>query len=342
MGYTGMSWTSAAPGDDARGMRTLGKLAVPPIGFGAMVLSPGIYGSVDDDRALDALRHVLDHGGTHIDTSDAYGPDGHNERLVGRAIKGREEVVVATKFGLAVPSGVGSRAIPVGYAFGELRGNADPSLVRGYAERSLRNLDTDVIDLYYLHYPDPGVPVEDTMGAVADLVEAGLVRHAGLSNVTAEQLRGAHGVLPIAAVQVEWSMWRPIEPDLLATARELGVGVVAWSPLGSGFLTGDVSKLEEGDFRHNAPRFDAENLAKNNDRYAPIRLLATELGITPAQLALAWLLHQDAHVVPIPGSRTPAHITENLEAADITLHPDTLARLERALASFDVVGGTLL
>ncbi|MET9341164.1 aldo/keto reductase [Nonomuraea sp. NPDC004354] len=324
-------------------MRTLGTLTVPPIGFGAMVLSPGIYGQIDDDSALTALRHAMDHGGTHIDTSDAYGPDGHNERLVGRAVKGRrDEVVVATKFGLAVPPGVETRSIPVGYAFGELRGNADPSLVRGYAERSLRNLDTDVIDLYYLHYPDPGVPVEDTMGAVADLVRAGLVRHAGLSNVTAGQLRAAHAVLPITAVQVEWSMWRPIEPDLLATARELGVGMVAWSPLGSGFLTGGVTKLEEGDFRHNAPRFDPANLATNNDRFAPIRTLAVELGITPAQLALAWLLHQDEHVVPIPGSRTPAHITENLETAGITLHPDTLARLDRALAGFQAVGATLL
>ncbi|MEV2269685.1 aldo/keto reductase [Nonomuraea africana] len=324
-------------------MRTLGKLTVPPIGFGAMVLSPGIYGEIDDDRAMTALRHALDEGGTHIDTSDAYGPDGHNERLVGRAIKGRrDEVVVATKFGLAVPEGVETRSIPVGYAFGELRGNADPALVRGYAERSLRNLDIDVIDLYYLHYPDPGVPVEDTMGAVAELVKAGLVRHAGLSNVTADQLRRAHAVVPIAAVQVEWSMWRPIEPDLLATARQLGVGVVAWSPLGSGFLTGGVSKLEEGDFRHNAPRFEAANLATNNDRYAPIRHLATELGITPAQLALAWLLHQDEHVVPIPGSRTPAHISENLQTAGIALHADTLKRLDEALASFQVVGGTLL
>ncbi|MEV4066037.1 aldo/keto reductase [Nonomuraea dietziae] len=324
-------------------MRTLGKLTVPPIGYGAMVLSPGIYGEIDDDWALAALRHALEEGGTHIDTSDAYGPDGHNERLVGRAIRGRrDEVVVATKFGLAVPEGVETRSIPVGYAFGELRGNADPALVRGYAERSLRNLGTDVIDLYYLHYPDPGVPVEDTMGAVADLVRAGLVRHAGLSNVTAEQLRSAHAVLPIAAVQVEWSMWRPIDPELLAATRELGVGVVAWSPLGSGFLTGSVSKLEEGDFRHHAPRFDAANLAVNNDRYAPIRRLATELGITPAQLALAWLLHQDEHVVPIPGSRTPSHITENLQTAGIALHPDTLRRLDEALSSFKVEGGTLL
>ncbi|MEV5496925.1 aldo/keto reductase [Nonomuraea fuscirosea] len=323
--------------------RVLGNLEVPAIGFGAMVLSPGVYGEIDDTRAEAALKAALDAGGTHVDTSDAYGSDGHNERLVGRAIKGRrDEVVVATKFGLAIPEGEPSRSYPVGYAFGELRVNAEPRLVRGYAERSLRNLDTDVIDLYYAHYPDPGVPIEETAGAMAELVRDGLVRYLGLSNVSAAQLRAAHAVHPVTAVQNEWSMWRPVDADLLATARELGVGIVAWSPLGNGFLTGTVQALGEGDFRHNAPRFSAENLAGNNDRYAPIRSLATHLGLTPAQLALAWLLHQDEHVVTIPGSRTPAHIEENLAAADLTLHPDTLARIDEALRGFEVSGGTLL
>lgn len=327
------------------GMRTrrLGEVDVPAIGFGAMVLSPGLYGDVDDGRAERALNAALDAGATHVDTSDAYGPDGHNERLVGRVVKSRrDEVVLATKFGLAVPEGEVSRAQPVGYAFGELRVNAEPRLVRGYAERSLRNLGTDVIDLYYLHYVDPGVPVEETVGAMAELVRDGLVRHLGLSNVTAAQLRRAHAVHPITAVQNEWSMWRPIDPALLAAAGELGVGIVAWSPLGSGFLTGTVREVAEGDFRRNAPRFSAENLAANNDRYAPIRNLAEVLGLTPAQLALAWLLHQDDHVVAIPGSRTPDHIRENAEAADVILHPDTLATLDEALSRFEVTGGTLL
>ncbi|GAA2209745.1 aldo/keto reductase [Nonomuraea monospora] len=323
--------------------RTLGSLQVPAIGFGAMVLSPGVYGEVDDARAEAALKTALDAGATHLDTSDAYGADGHNERLVGRAIKGRrDEVVVATKFGLAIPEGEPSRSHPVGYAFNELRVNAEPRLVRGYAERSLRNLDIDVIDLYYAHYPDPGVPIEETTGALADLVRDGLIKHIGLSNVTAAQLRAAHAVHPVTAVQNEWSMWRPVDAELLAAARELGVGIVAWSPLGNGFLTGTVQQLGEGDFRHNAPRFSAENLSGNNDRYAPVRTLAANLGITPAQLALAWLLHQDEHVVAIPGSRTPSHIVENLAAADLTLHPDTLARLDEALARFEVSGGTLL
>ncbi|MFB9471535.1 aldo/keto reductase [Nonomuraea salmonea] len=324
--------------------RTLGNgLRVPAIGYGAMVLSPGTYGEVDDARGEAAIRAALDAGGTHVDTSDAYGPDGHNERLVGRAIKGRrDEVTVATKFGLAVPEGEPSRAQPVGYAFGELRVNAEPRLVRGYAEHSLRNLGIDVIDLYYAHYPDPGVPIEETVGAMAELVRDGLVRHIGLSNLTAAQLRAAHAVHPVAAVQTEWSMWRPIDAELLATARELGVGIVAWSPLGNGFLTGTVTALGEDDFRRNAPRFSAENLAGNNNRYAPVRDLAVSLGITPAQLALAWLLHQDEHVVPIPGSRTPAHIEENLAAADLVLHEDTLARIDDALSRFKVTGATLL
>jgi aryl-alcohol dehydrogenase-like predicted oxidoreductase len=323
--------------------RELGTLKVPALGYGAMVLSPGVYGDIDDTRAAAALKAALDGGATHIDTSDAYGVDGHNERLVGRAVKGRrDEVVVATKFGLAIPEGEPRRSHPVGFAFNELLVNADPRLVRGYAERSLRNLDIDVIDLYYLHYPDPGVPVEETVGAMAELVRDGLIKHIGLSNVTAAQLRAAQAVHPVTAVQNEWSMWRPVDADLLAAARELNVGLVAWSPLGNGFLTGTVEQLGDGDFRHHAPRFSADNLASNNDRYAPIRTLATNLGISPAQLALAWLLHQDEHVVAIPGSRTPAHIEENLAAADLTLHPDTLARVDEALARFEVTGGTLL
>lgn len=327
------------------GMKTreLGKLQVPALGYGAMVLSPGVYGDIDDTRATAALNAALDAGATHVDTSDAYGADGHNERLVGRVIKDRrDEVVVATKFGLSLFDGEGSRSYPVGYKFGELRVNGEGRLIRRYAERSLRNLSLDVIDLYYAHYPDPGVEIEETVGAMAALVDAGLVKHLGLSNVTAAQLRRAHAVHPIAAVQNEWSMWKPLDSDLLEAARELGVGIVAWSPLGNGFLTGTVQNLGEGDFRHNAPRFSSANLAANNDRYAPIRTLATELGITPAQLALAWLLHQYERVVAIPGSRTPAHIQENLAAADLTLHPDTLTRIDQALGRFEAAGGTLL
>jgi aryl-alcohol dehydrogenase-like predicted oxidoreductase len=323
-------------------LRHLGELAVPAIGFGAMVLSPGMYGDIDDDRALTAVGHALDAGATFVDTSDAYG-EGHNESLVGRAIAGRRhDVVVATKFGLNIPEGAERHAFPVAYAFGELAVNGQPRYVRGYAQASLRRLGINVIDLYYLHFPDPQVPVEDTAGAVADLIGEGLVRHFGLSNVTADELRRAHAVHPVAAVQVEWSMWKPIPPELLTAADELGAGIVAWSPLGGGFLTGTVTNLADADFRNNAPRFQGENLAVNNDRYAAVRRLAASLAITPGQLALAWLLHQHPAVVPIPGSRTPAHIDENVDAARIDLHPDTLHEVDRLLVRTIPAGAALL
>ncbi|ATW49799.1 aldo/keto reductase [Streptomyces peucetius] len=323
--------------------RRLGGLEVSALGFGAMVLSPGVYGEIDDEGGERALLAAVDAGATFVDTSDGYGTDGHNEQLIGRALRGRrDEVAIATKFGFRLPEGVEPHPFPVGFAFGELAVNADPQHVRGYAEASLRGLGTDRIDLYYPHFPDPQVPLEDTVGAVAELIREGLVLHLGLSNVTAEQLRAAHAVHPVAAVQTEWSMWRPVEPELLAAARELGVGIVPWSPLGSGFLSGAVSEVKEGDFRQNAPRFAAANLKANNDRFAPVRGIAAELSITPAQLALAWLLHQDEHAVPIPGSRTPAHIRENLAAGTVKLSQDVQDRLAAILLATEVEGGTLL
>lgn len=323
--------------------RTLGPLRTSAIGYGAMVLSPGVYGESDDARGTRALQAALDEGATMIDSSDAYGPDGHNERLIGTALRGRrDDAVLATKFGLAIPEGAESHRYPVNYAFGELAVNGDPKYVPGYAESSLRNLQTDRIDLYYAHFPDPEVPLEDTVGAMAELVTAGKVRHLGLSNVTADQLRRAHAVHPIAAVQTQWSMWTPIAADLHTAARELGVGLVAWGPLGTGFLTGSVTDVPEGDFRRNIAAFDDANLKKNHDRFAPLRTIAADLGITPGQLALAWLLHQDDHVVPIPGSRTPAHIAENLAAARIDLHADTLARIDEALTGLSPEGGAKL
>ena len=323
--------------------RTLDTLRVPAIGFGAMVLSPGMYGDIDDDRAVTALRHAVDAGATFIDTSDGYGADGHNERIVGQAVADRrDEVVIATKFGFNRPEGVEGHPFPVGYSYGELAVNADPRHIRGYAEASLRRLATDRIDLYYPHFPDPEVPIEETVGAMAELVADGLVGHLGLSNADAEQLRRAHRVHPVAAVQVEWSMWKPMPSDLREAADELGVGIVAWSPLGGGFLTGTVTQLHDGDFRTNAPRFQGANLAANNDRYAPVRDVAARVGVSPGQLALAWLLHQHPAVVPIPGSRTPAHIDENLAAAHVELGQDVLDEVASLLAGTDPVGGALL
>jgi len=324
-------------------LRNLGGLQVPAIGFGAMVLSPGMYGEIDDDRGVAAIRAAIEAGGTFIDTSDAYGNDAHNERLVGRAIRGRrEQITVATKFGLKLSDGAQPHPLEVGFAFEELLVNAEPKYIRGYAESSLRTLGIDVIDLYYLHFPDPQVPIEDSVGAMGELVADGKVRHLGVSNVMPDELRRAHAVHPIAAVQTEWSMWRPVDPELLEAARELGIGVVPWSPLGAGFLTGTVQNLGADDFRNNAPRFDSDSLKANNASYAALQALAADLGITRSQLALAWLLHQDPAVVPIPGSRTPAHIAENLAAADVTLHPDTLTRIDAVLARLKPVGATLL
>lgn len=320
-------------------IRTLGDLAVAPIGFGAMVLSPGMYGDIDEDRAVASLNHAVDSGATLIDTSDGYGHEGYNETLIGKGLAGRrDEVVLATKFGFRIPPGAEQHSFPVRYEFGEMAVNCDPALIPGYVEESLRRLNTDHIDLYYPHFPDPQVPYAETIGAVARLVEQGKVRHLGVSNVTAAQLREAHAVHPVSAVQGQWSMWSPIDPELLATARELGVGVVAWSPLGGGFLTGAVTTLADSDFRRNIPRFSQTNLAANVDRYAPVRAIAEQLGIQPGQLALAWLLHQDEHVVPIPGSRTPAHIEENLAAVRITLSRDDLERIDAALASIQPAG----
>ncbi|MBW1904651.1 MAG: aldo/keto reductase [Deltaproteobacteria bacterium] len=324
--------------------RNLGDLSVSAVGFGAMVLSPGVYGKINDERAAAALSHALDAGVTMVDTADGYG-GGHNETLVGRVIADRrDQVVVATKFGFLLPTDAEPHPFPVGFTFtfGELAVNGEPRFVRRYAEASLQRLGTDRIDLYYPHFPDPQVPIEDTVGAVAELVEDGLVRHIGLSNVTVDHLRRALGIHPIAAVQIEWSMWKPIEPDLLALCREHGVGIVAWSPLGAGFLAGTVTDVAADDFRQNLPRFAPDNLGTNVDRFEPIRRIAAELTITPAQLALAWLLHQDPRVVPIPGSRTPAHIDENLAAADVDLGADILERIDQELAEITPLGETLL
>ena len=321
--------------------RLLGSLPVPAMGFGAMVLSPGLYGPVDDKRGHDALLHAVAAGSTFIDTSDGYGSDAHNERLIGTTFdRSDAEVVVSTKFGYRVPAGVVRH--PFAVAYGTLAVNAEPQHIRGYAVASLGRLRREAIDLYSPHFPDPLVPIEDTVGAVAELVHEGLVRHVGLSNVTAAQLERAVAVHPIAAVQCEWSLWATPDPQLIEVADRHGVGVVAWAPLGGGLLTGAVTSLDPGDFRNNYPRYAGANLARNNDRFAPLRALAGTLDLTPGQLALAWLLHQHPAVVPIPGSRTPEHISENVAAASVVLPPEVLAEIEAARQQFRPEGSTIL
>jgi aryl-alcohol dehydrogenase-like predicted oxidoreductase len=314
---------------------------VSAIGYGAMVLI-GLYGEVDEKHGARVIRHALDRGVNLIDTADAYGSDGANERLVGRAIRSRrDEVVVATKFGIVPAGSPHAHRVSASYR-NEIWVDARPERVPEAAEESLARLGVDAIDLYYLHFPDPGRPIEETVGAMAALAKEGKVRHLGLSNVTGDQLRQAATVHPIAAVQAEYSLWtRNVERDLLPAARELGSALVAWGPLGNGFLAG-AREIGDNDFRHNAPRFQPENLRKNLDRFGPLRDLADEIAVTPAQLALAWLLHQGDDVVPIPGTRRIEHLDSNVEATEIRLSREVLDRIEQLAPPDLAVGEALL
>jgi aryl-alcohol dehydrogenase-like predicted oxidoreductase len=305
-----------------------------------MVLE-GYYGGIDDAAGVATIKAALDLGVTLLDTADAYG-NGHNERLVGEALRGvaRAGVTLATKFGI-VFDGTPATELPTGWGY-SLQINGRPEYARKSLQRSLQTLGVDYIDLWYAHYPDPAVPIEETVGAMAEAVRAGTVRCLGLSNVSAEQVRRAHAVHPIAAVQNEFSLWRrEAEEELLPTLRELGIGFVPWSPLGAGFLAGTTS-VNADDFRANNPRFTGENRQQNADRFAPLHAMAEELGISSAQLALAWVLHQGENIVPIPGTRKPERIAENLAAAQVQLSPDVLARIEEVAPRGAAVGGTLI
>jgi aryl-alcohol dehydrogenase-like predicted oxidoreductase len=297
--------------------RHLGTLVTSAIGFGCMGLSQA-YGPADDDQSVAAIRDALDLGVTMIDTAMSYG-QGHNERLVGRAIAGRrDDVVLATKFGI-VRGDDGVRL------------DGRPENVRGYCEASLRRLGVDVIDLYYLHRIDPSVPVAETVGAMAELVTAGKVRHLGLSEAGPAELEQAAGAYEIAAVEFEWSLsWREPEDDVIPAARRLGVGLVPYSPLGRGMLTGAMrgGPFPAGDFRAADPRFAGENLTRNLGLVQALATLAAERGATPGQLALAWLLAQGPDVVPIPGTRNRSRVAENAGAADVVLTAADVAALE--------------
>ena len=315
--------------------------AVGCLGYGAMVLE-GYYGASDDEQAIGTIQRALDLGLTMIDSADAYG-NGHNEALVGRAIQGRRnQAFVATKFGIVFDEKEAGTDLPTGWGFA-LKINGKPAYVRKALAQSLKRLGVDTIDLWYAHYADPATPIEETVGAMADAVRGGKVRYLGLSNVTAEQIKRAHKVHPIAAVQYEYSLWRrEAETTLLPTLRELGIALVGWSPLGSGFLAGTVGTLDKNDFRQNNPRYAGENLAANRDRFAPLMQIAQELGLTPAQLALAWLLHQGQDIVPIPGTRRAERVAENAKAADVRLKPETLKRINELARPGLAEGATLL
>ena len=322
--------------------RALGKNGpkVSAIGYGAMVLE-GYYGAADETAAIDTLRHAFDLGVNFIDTADMYG-DGHNETLIGRALKGRrDDCFIATKFGIVGANEKGTD-FPTGWGF-SLKLNGTPEYAARALENSLRRLAVDTIDLWYIHFPDPSTPIEDSVAAMAKAVRDGKVRHLGLSNVSPDQVRRAHAVHPIAAVQYEYSLWRRgSEEKLLPTLRELGIGMVPWSPLGSGFLTGTVNDLGKDDFRNNNPKYAGENLKANTDRFAPLMELAKSLNITPAQLALAWLLHQGNDIVPIPGSRKKERVSENAAAANVHLSPATLRQIDDMTKSGPVGEKTLV
>jgi aryl-alcohol dehydrogenase-like predicted oxidoreductase len=302
--------------------RRLGRsdLTVSAEGLGCMGMSE-FYGPGDDAESVATIHRAIDLGVTFLDTADMYGPF-LNEELVGRAIADRrDEVVLATKFGIVRTADPAVRSV-----------RGDPDYVRSACEASLRRLGVDHIDLYYQHRTDPGVPIEDTVGAMAGLVAEGKVRHLGLSEAGPDTLRRAVAVHPIAALQSEWSLWsRDIESEVVPTARELGIGIVAYSPLGRGFLTGRITSpddMGEGDFRGNLPRLRGDNLAANLGLVDTVRALAAEKGCTPGQVALAWALSRGDDVVPIPGTKRRTFLEENVAAADVVLSADDLEALE--------------
>ncbi|WP_242335100.1 MULTISPECIES: aldo/keto reductase [Anaeromyxobacter] len=303
--------------------RRLGKqgLSVSAMGLGCMGMSE-FYGPGDEAESIATIHRALELGVDFLDTADMYGPF-KNEELVGRAIRDRRDrVVLATKFGnerRADGTWVGV--------------NGKPDYVRSACDASLRRLGVDVIDLYYQHRVDPTVPIEDTVGAMAELVRAGKVRYLGLSEAAPATIRRAHAVHPISALQSEYSLWsRDPEDEILPTVRALGIGFVAYSPLGRGFLSGrfrSPADLPEGDYRRNAPRFQGENFAKNLELVEHVRKLAEGRGVTPSQLALAWVLARGEDLVPIPGTKRRKYLEENVAAASIRLTPEELARIDR-------------
>ena len=323
--------------------RTLGDgLSVSAIGLGCMGMS-AFYGTTDEPEALATIDRALELGCTLLDTAEMYGPH-TNEQLIGKALTGRRgAATVATKFGI--------RWAPTDDNPTRRLIDGSPENVRRSIEGSLQRLGTDHVDLYYQHRIDPGTPIEETVGALAELVEEGKVRHIGLSEASPETIRRAHAVHPIAALQTEYSLWsRDVEAEILPTLRELGIGLVAYSPLGRGFLSGrftSTDELDENDFRRHQPRFTGENIELNRRLVDKLGEIAREHECTTGQLALAWVLAQGEDIVPIPGTKRRAYLEENLGAADVVLTSDDLARLDAELPAaagerYDASGMTTL
>jgi aryl-alcohol dehydrogenase-like predicted oxidoreductase len=311
--------------------RKLGRqgLEVSALGLGCMGMSQS-YGPADERESIATIHRAIELGVTFFDTAEAYGHF-KNEELVGRALRGRRDrVVIATKFGFRFEGD--------GIAGTDSR----PEHIKEVADACLRRLDTDHIDLFYQHRVDPEVPIEDVAGAVADLVTAGKVRFFGLSEAGEANIRRAHSVHPVSALQSEYSLWeRNLEPKIIPLLRELGIGLVPFSPLGRGFLSGHVQRAEEypeDDFRRNDPRFQGENFDRNMRATAIVREMASQKGVTPGQLALAWLLHKGDDIVPIPGTKSSNHLEEDVAAADVVLSPSEMERLDAALSPGVIAG----
>ena len=312
--------------------RNLGNqgLVVSELGLGCMGMSE-FYGTGDEDESIATIHRAIELGITFLDTADMYGPF-TNEELVGRAIAGRrDEVVIAIKFG--------NERAEDGTRLGI---NGGREYVHMACDASLSRLGVDYIDLYYQHRVDPEVPVEETWGAMKELVEAGKVRYLGISEAAPETIRRAHGVHPVSALQTEYSLWsRDVEDEILPTVRELGIGFVAYSPLGRGFLTGQIRRFEdlpEDDFRRTSPRFQGENFEKNLELVDRVKEIASEKGVTSGQLALAWLLYQGEDIVPIPGTKRREYLEENARAVDVELTDEDLGRIEEVAPVGAAVG----
>jgi aryl-alcohol dehydrogenase-like predicted oxidoreductase len=305
-------------------------LVVSELGLGCMGMSE-FYGTGEEDESVSTIQRAIDLGVTFIDTADMYGPF-TNEKLVGKAIEGRrDEVTIATKFGIQREEDGSWLGI-----------NGKPEYVKSACDASLKRLGVDYIDLYYQHRVDPETPIEETVGAMKELVEAGKVRFLGLSEAAPDSIRQAHSVHPISVLQTEYSLWsRDVEDEHLPTLRELGIGFVAYSPLGRGFLTGQIQEFEdlpEDDYRRQSPRFQGENFDKNLDLVQRVNEIAKEKGGKPGQLALAWLLHQGEDIVPIPGTKRREYLEENAAAADVELNDEDPKRIEEVVPK-DVAAG---